>query len=681
MTIRRWSALAFLTAVPFLGPLRLSSQVAPQDRVQGSAGSVRPIVEGGPATSSVRFLVDQQEGAIGGTVVLKRASDQWQQGFSISLGCQHLRKGAICRFLLPIGRWDIAILLRGYAPVFRENLEANAKAMTISPVTLTPGVTLKAAIRDAESGRRETTWSAFALGDEGSHDAATLTFFAQRPIGGGRRLDFGSLPVGRWDIRFVSPSHPELRRRIVTETAGTTDLGRVFLGRPGALRLAIQFADHPPSRPVSVSIARPGDPKTGAQVQPLITREYPGSLQITANFDELAPGPVLVLVATAAGDVAEKVEVGIRGGELATVALVLREMEIVGVVRRGARTVPEAGLQLRHNNHRLETKSSPNGEYHFTAWRSADSQYLLVTKGPGDRVGYYESLQPPDDLTTLLRHDVDLPTSVLRGRLLDAARMNGVASGGVTLRWHRSGPAWEDMAVTARVPAEADGTFVLENLPDEPIDILGTAPGYASARLAGLMPGQAPELNDLLLARESTISGRIVDEKGSPLNGVMIGYGSDLAGHYFERSTTSNDAGQFVLNGLPTGFVSLVTAKCGFPIQVVTTQSTSATSGTSLPLGHRRTPLRILFRHPDGTPAAGLSIQPTIADVTLPSQETAAFAKSCGRPSASDGTGELLVDALPEGRLSITVLDELQRPVATHVEINRGSTWVITVPD
>ncbi len=99
----------------------------------------------------------------------------------------------------------------------------------------------------------------------------------------------------------------------------------------------------------------------------------------------------------------------------------------------------------------------------------------------------------------------------LRGRVLDEA---GAPVAGARVEYGPAGGALGD-----HVLSDERGTFVIEGLAGEPLDVRARAEGYRPATLR-VAPGSADVA--LVLARPSLLTGVVLDEAGAPIAGAWL---------------------------------------------------------------------------------------------------------------------------------------------------------------
>ncbi|HKO56492.1 MAG TPA: carboxypeptidase-like regulatory domain-containing protein, partial [Thermoanaerobaculia bacterium] len=69
-----------------------------------------------------------------------------------------------------------------------------------------------------------------------------------------------------------------------------------------------------------------------------------------------------------------------------------------------------------------------------------------------------------------------------------------------------------------------DGSFVLENVPTGPVEIVAQAPGYTSGRVSGLTLEEGKSLNDVEVGLDTgvRVTGRVTGPDGTPLSGATV---------------------------------------------------------------------------------------------------------------------------------------------------------------
>ena len=184
-------------------------------------------------------------------------------------------------------------------------------------------------------------------------------------------------------------------------------------------------------------------------------------------------------------------------------------------------------------------------------------------------------LQPPAQRADA----VDVPPASLKGHVL---RADGQPLVRATVRIYPVGR----FPIGKGTATDADGSYEFTDLAPGRYRLLAGKPGFVSVGLGQrtadeepvvieLKSGQAVERIDITLPRNGTISGRIIDENGEPVEGAQVRVQQvrfsegryqfiDVAG---SGTRFTNDLGRFRVYGVPPGkyFVSAVVGLVDFP--------------------------------------------------------------------------------------------------------------------
>lgn len=193
-----------------------------------------------------------------------------------------------------------------------------------------------------------------------------------------------------------------------------------------------------------------------------------------------------------------------------------------------------------------------------SAWSDADGNVSFLQLPMGD---YYSSLVHDAYATDLMRHSDSItlkagehkevlvemsPACIATGRILDAR--NGKAISGVSIFPNR----YEE---NEAISSDSDGRFEVVTGELKKADLYIRMAGYAPQELlAGCVDGQV-DLGDVVLTASWILTGKVIDENGDPLAGVVV--------QDYPRSresvppansirTTTDRSGRFRMTGLPT---------------------------------------------------------------------------------------------------------------------------------
>ncbi|MFI5310137.1 MAG: carboxypeptidase regulatory-like domain-containing protein [Gemmatimonadales bacterium] len=251
----------------------------------------------------------------------------------------------------------------------------------------------------------------------------------------------------------------------------------------------------------------------------------------------------------------------------------LAQATVVGVVfdslftkapMKGATVViPELSRYVTSDDRgRFRFDSVPAGRYTMTFLHSSlDSldiaaEVLPVTVPPSGTINTRLATPSPSGLVWFVCREVsDTLPAMMLGRVRDVDDSAAIAGATVSVSW--SELVLEDDALRRRTTqaaahARADGTFVMCGLPGGlRIDVRVEAGGYATGTLA-LAPGATVvRRHDFALGRRNpsaTIAGVVRDQRSRPAARATV----TLRGPA-PVSAWTDDAGRFVLDGVPTG--------------------------------------------------------------------------------------------------------------------------------
>jgi protocatechuate 3,4-dioxygenase beta subunit len=144
----------------------------------------------------------------------------------------------------------------------------------------------------------------------------------------------------------------------------------------------------------------------------------------------------------------------------------------------------------------------------------------------------------------------------LSGRVIDAARGNGIANASVSWRPSSTGgPAGFILGAGSdrQVSTDADGKFSLEGLPEGKVHLEASHPDYLEASL-DVDPDQQTTA-EISLGSGATISGSVVTSDGrTPAPGARVGLDArGEAGRFGSESATADGSGAFLFEHLKAG--------------------------------------------------------------------------------------------------------------------------------
>ncbi len=159
--------------------------------------------------------------------------------------------------------------------------------------------------------------------------------------------------------------------------------------------------------------------------------------------------------------------------------------------------------------------------------------------------------------------------------------------------------AWDSRWVSTRT--DANGHFELWAA--EGAYLHATAPGHIGALL--------PRANTFVLLPESTITGRVIDAAGRPVEGARVAHRSMGPSFGFPRDATRTDAeGRFRLGGLTPGTYRLIAHndESGGYVEDIGVDYAQSREGVEITLSQPFRPLRARVVDTDGSPLAGCAV-------------------------------------------------------------------------
>jgi hypothetical protein len=130
-----------------------------------------------------------------------------------------------------------------------------------------------------------------------------------------------------------------------------------------------------------------------------------------------------------------------------------------------------------------------------------------------------------------------------------------------------TGAPMPDVVVSYRsvqVTTDAQGRYLLSNLPPEQVRITAVGPSEARGfgprviKLVTLGPGQELTGIDLLIRGHAEISGKILDQNKEPMPGISVRliareYSLGALRYVFAGSAETNDQGEYVMANVQSG--------------------------------------------------------------------------------------------------------------------------------
>ncbi len=315
-------------------------------------------------------------------------------------------------------------------------------------------------------------------------------------------------------------------------------------------------------------------------------------------------------------------------------------VEITGrVVRKSGEGVAEVTI-VTSSGQGEQVRTAADGSFVLTGL--AEGQTMVIAIRPEEFIREMRTVSAPKrDLI------IELPAGgTIRGRVVDKSSKKPVTDFRIGTGEVRAGGGgmMMRMPATYRSVHSDDGSFLLENVPLKSSELTVQAPGFAEGKLSGFTLEEGKVLENLEIALEpgSTLTGRITSSEGTAIAGASIRMeraGDDSPMPQFaEKRTTTDSNGDYKLESLPSGELSIVFDKAGFQ----TERKTARLSGRELRLDVR------LSRGRDFSGTVTTEAGAPVADATVHAQSAAVDAQR--RSARSDTNGNFKFEGLTPGR-------------------------------
>jgi protocatechuate 3,4-dioxygenase beta subunit len=193
-----------------------------------------------------------------------------------------------------------------------------------------------------------------------------------------------------------------------------------------------------------------------------------------------------------------------------------------------------------------------------------------------------------------------------------------------------------------------DGSYVVDRVAPQTLDLMVTAPGYARGSLTGLTPEEGKTLRapDIQLDKGGSIRGRVTANQ-QPVSGVRLRVGENrFPGMSAPFGNTTDENGEFFIDSLAPGEQSVVFERQGFVAKrktVEVAKGKEARLDVELDRGEQ---LQGRVVDKSGAPISGARV---MARGTGPMGS---------RPATTDASGSFTLEALSEGRYTVQASKE-----------------------
>lgn len=350
-------------------------------------------------------------------------------------------------------------------------------------------------------------------------------------------------------------------------------------------------------------------------------------------------------------------------------------VEIVGRVTRAGRGVEEVNIGVISESKQAFVQTGPDGS--FRLGDLSPGPMMLTVNKPTE---FVQQMRP---VTAPVRDlNIELPPGgTVRGNVVDKNTHQPVTSFQAGLTTSRSGGGMMiQTPPQMRSFTSDDGSFVLENVPTGPVEIVASAPGYTQGRVAGLTLEDGKPLNDVEVGLDTgvRVTGRVTGPDGAPLSGVTVrqdpfGGGGGrrpmrIGGPDTQTVTDAN--GEYAIEAVEPGEKTFEFAHSG----LLSEQKTVTLSG------HEQ---RVDAQLSSGTRLAGVVVTEggvPVADASVRAMSAAASGGFGGRATQTDAGGGFQFEGLAPGHYTFSASKNgYADGTARDVDISSGAPVRITL--
>jgi protocatechuate 3,4-dioxygenase beta subunit len=194
-------------------------------------------------------------------------------------------------------------------------------------------------------------------------------------------------------------------------------------------------------------------------------------------------------------------------------------VEITGRVTRGGRGVEDVNISVISEDGSGFTQTGPDGS--FRIGDLTPGQVMLAVTKPAD---FIQQMRP----TSAPARDVNIdlpPGGTVRGHVVDKNTHQPITSFQAGIATSRQGGGMMiQTPPQLRAFTSDDGSFVLENVPPGPVEVVAQAPGYTSGRVGGLTLEEGKSLNEVEVGLDTgvRVTGKVTGPDGAPLSGATV---------------------------------------------------------------------------------------------------------------------------------------------------------------
>jgi Carboxypeptidase regulatory-like domain len=635
-------------------------------------------------------LAGPDRGVAAEIVAKDHDAESWAQSRTSTAPLETADASRRVRFVLAPGRWDLAILVPGFAPAFVSDVAVDGAAAAVELSRLARSALLKGRILDGRSGKAPARWTAWLRRVGTEPETEEARFFEDRPVAVDRpALEFGSLPTGNWELEVVAPGRG--RRTTLVQAPRprmVADVGDFYIAQSGGLRVALAFPSEVPNENFVVRLRRDALDPDGLALE-LGRKTVTPRAETIVVFEDLEPGPVRLAAESASGGVQRRELATVESGATVDVRLTFVPVRLHGRVRRGELPVSGALIQAGApggSEKEISTTSDDLGEYSLRFWAAADQVFLTTLDGErGGTLPFAETValrEGEDDVP----HDIQLPGGEIRGSVRDAE--TGAPISGANVRFSSSSTPEETSEYVLHFEygdmSDREGRFSLRNLPPNPIDVEVSHDGYSPRKLPAIEPTPEGAELDVRLEKGLRLVGTVRDETGSPVAGATVAMDPDPESYFFTRTTTSTAAGEFQFESLAAGEHLLAVLKCGAtlvlrPVTLPPASPEAAEHREDFRLEPELPPIAVHVEDDLGAPIPNMTLQWAVGGIPIPFSDFDRAARGCGRASAPDAEGNLSLRGLPRGPIAALVPAE-ERVLSTFTNDGSQMLWTIRIP-